>query len=173
MAIEITPRVQIKELIFPIIFLSVVVVVLLGLFASYFYFTISSKNISETIQKKEVDLVKTSSEKLLENEMLLQESRINTFKGLLTEHRRSLNIFNFMEDVTHPDVLFTQFDLDTVTGAVNVSGTAKSFISLEQQLIILKGQEALSKVNLSEISIGEEGGVSFALQLTFGFQIFK
>ena len=173
MAIEITPKTQIRKIVWPIIFLIICMVLLLVLFTSYFYFNESSKEISQDIQNKERALIKTSSERLLEKELFAYESKINTFGRLLSVHQKTLNVFSFLEQVSHPKVWFNKFDFNSSSKTVNVSGEAKDFIALGQQLLTLKEAELLKKVNLSGISISKEGGVDFSLQLTFKPQIFK
>jgi len=173
MAIEITPKTQIRKIIWPIIFLIICIVLLLILFISYFYFSESSKKIFQDIQEKERALLKTPSERLLEKELLAYESKISTFGRLLSGHQETLNVFSFLEQVCHPKVWFNKFDFNSSSKTVDVSGEAENFIALGQQLLILKEAELLKKVNLSGISIGEEGGVDFSLQLTFESQIFK
>lgn len=172
MAIEIIPKPK-KRPSWAIILFAVCIVLLLGLAGTYYYFYKSSEKLSQEIQEKEMALRKTSSERALEEELLLYEAKINTFDGLISAHKKPLNIFNFLQDICHPDVWFSDFDFNSAKKTVIVSGKAKSFTALGQQLLILKAVANLENVNLSEISIGEGGGVDFALQLTFEPQILK
>jgi hypothetical protein len=172
MAIEIIPKPK-KRFSWATILFAICIVLLLGLAGTYYYFYQSSDKISQNIRDRENALIKTSSEKALEKKIILYEAKINTFAKLLSAHKKPLNIFNFLEEVCHPDVWLSDFELSSTKGMVIVSGKAKSFIALGQQLLIFKEVEYLKNVNLSEISIGEEGGVDFTLQLTFEPQVFK
>ena len=173
MAIEIIPRPKIKKFSWPVILLTICLILLLGLAGTYYYLYDSSKKLSQEIQEKEKALIETDSERTLKEELLSIEGKINTFSKLLSRHKKPLNIFNFIEETCHPDVWFSGFNFDSTKAIVIVSGQAKSFVVLGQQLIILKEVENLKDINLSGISIGEEGGVDFTLQLTFEPQILK
>jgi len=173
MAIEITPKREIKKFFWPIALLSFCIILLLAFGISYLYLDKSLKEFSQEIQNKEKDLVKSPSERLLEDELLLYESKINTFKELFSKHKKPLNVFDFLEQVCHPGVWFSDFDFSSSSEKITVSGEAENFITLGQQLLILKQAQGLKKVNLSEISMGEEGKVTFAFQLTLDSQIFK
>ena len=173
MAIEITPKAEVKKVLWPAVFLIATIIISLILLTTYFYFDYASKRMTEEIGEKTNAIKRTSAEKLLEDKVLNWESKINLFASLLAKHKEPLNIFEFLEDFCHPDVWFAEFNLTSDNNLVVVSGNAKSFIALGQQILIFKESESFKKVNLSEISIGKEGGVDFALQLTFEPRIFK
>ncbi len=173
MPIEIIPKPKVKKFSWAFVLLVIVIVLLLGLGGSYYYLHTTSNKISEDIEEKKIALIETPEEKALEKELLSQKAKISAFSRLLSEHQKPLNIFSFLEEVSHPDVWFPEFNFTSKGGVVTVSGEAKSFIALGQQLLILKELEILKDVKLSEISLAEEGGVDFALQLTFDPQILK
>lgn len=173
MAIEIVPKPKIEKATWANVLLAISIVLLLALAISYFYFYRSSGKLSQDIQEKEKVLEKTPSEKVLEEKLLLTEEKINNFGQLLSSHQKPLNIFNFLEEACHPDVWFSNFNFDTMKREATISGQAGSFIALGQQLLILKELENLKDINLSKISLGEEGEVDFALQLIFESQILK
>tara|TARA_Y100000310_G_C20321713_1_gene641034 strand:+ start:202 stop:723 length:522 start_codon:yes stop_codon:yes gene_type:complete len=173
MAIEINPRVQPKQFLVPIIALMIALILGSGIGASYIFFHQSIEKMREDIKSKEQQLIKTTSEKELESKLSLYEAKINSFGQLFNDHKKPINVFLFLEDVTHPDVYFTDFDFDSSTGAMTLTGKSETFTALEQQLIILKQSELLNKINLSEIAMAEEGGVDFGLQLSFNSQVLK
>ncbi|MCJ7829541.1 hypothetical protein MUP50_00425 [Patescibacteria group bacterium] len=174
MAIEITPKPKIRILISKIIFGGICVVLLVGFLASYFYFEIKIKKISQEIQEK--DLIATPLENSIkekEKELLPLEQKIADFAKLLSEHKKPLSIFEFFERICLPTVWFSSFDFTPGERKVIVSGKTDSFTTLEQQYLVLKQEPILKNINLSGISIDEEGGVNFSFLLTFDPQLFK
>lgn len=170
MAIEIFPKTRIKKPQWAVVLLAFSLVLLLVLASTYFYFVRASGKTEEEIEKKKQVL---AGQEELEEELLLTERKINSFRELLSQHRDIVNVFEFLEAVCHPKVQFENFDLDVSQRSVAVSGRAQSFISLGQQLLILKGEDVLKDVILSDISLSEEGGVSFNLALVFNYEIFN
>lgn len=173
MAIEIIPKPKVEKISWATILLGFCIVLLIFLCISYFYLDKSSKNLSQDIEEKGRALTKTPSEEALEEELLLYEAKINSFAKLLSGHQKPLNIFNFLEQICHPNIWLSDFNLSSGPGIVTISGQAESFVALGQQLVILKEIEVLKNINLSEIAISEEGKIDFALQLTFKPQIFE
>ena len=173
MAIEFDTRLKTKENFWPTVFLVVCIVLVLVFLISFFYLKISSKQMSEDLEEKKQALIKTSSEKALEEEALLYEHRIDSFGRLLSKHDKPLNVFLFLEEVCHPSVKFSDFQFDSIGGKVSLDGQANDFTAIGQQLLILKERTELKKINLSGISTDEEGKVTFSLQLSFDPKVFK
>ena len=126
---------------------------------------------TEEITDLDQQLKKTAEEKELENNLLAKEKRINDFKGLLSKHKKVINVFNFLQEKTHPQASFSSFQLDS-KGQISLSGSTKSFENLGQQLLALKGESLLDDVTLSEVSMGQEG-ITFSLRLLLNPEIFK
>ncbi len=173
MAIEITPRPKIKASLWAIILWSFCLVLLIVFIASYVYFEKESEKMVE-------DLKITASEKALaqeiekkSQELLLYQKKINDFGTLVSEHRKTENIFEFLERTTLPNVWFSDFNFDSSKNTVELSGQAESFVALGQQLRVLKKEKFLKNINLSKVSIGKEGEIDFSLHLTFGNQLYK
>jgi len=174
MAIEITPKQELKVPIIQIIFLGICAVLLIAFFASYFYFDRSIKQISQKIQEKNLAAVPLDNAiKEKENELLPAKQKIDDFGKLLSEHKKPLNIFAFLERICLPNVWFSNFNFSFGEGGLTVSGETDSFITLEQQILIFKKEPLVKNVTLSGISIGEEGGADFSFLITFDPQIFK
>ena len=173
MAIEIINKPEIKKKRWPNILFIVCLVVFFVLASSYVFLFILSENISEEIQEKKRVLAQTPPEKELENQLILHETKINIFKELLAGHQKALNIFNILEQVCHPQVLFSDFSFNSKGEIVNVSGKTASFTVLSQQMIILQEIELFKKITLSGISMEEEGEIGFSLNFTFEPEVFK
>ena len=174
MAIEIIPRGEIK-LPFWLIALGVFAIILLiGFLGSYLYLEISIRKMSQEIQEKEpilIPLIETIEKK--EEELNPIEKKIDDFGELLQKHKIPLNIFNFLEKICLPTVWFSDFDFTSEDRRVIVSGHTDTFVTLEQQILVLKQDPLVKSLNISGVSINEEGKVDFTFLLAFATQIFK
>ncbi len=168
MAIEITPRIKIKVPAWTIVIAIVLLILLISLTAVYFYITFSSKKISKELEERNIVVVPLE-EAITEKEEELQpiSQKIDDFNESLARHKKTLDIFTFLEGTCLPFVWFFDFDFDSDTRKVNISGQVDSFATLDQQINILKQESALISSNITEILINEEGNINFTLSLIF------
>jgi hypothetical protein len=109
----------------------------------------------------------------LEKEVLTYQKKIGDFSNLFESHRLSSSVFPFIESLTHPQVVWTGFNLDTEASVVLLSGQTQNFQTLGQQISILKGEELISSLDLSDVKLGKEGKVDFKLKLSLNPEILK
>lgn len=174
MAIEIESGFSVKKSILPLTVFVIGLIAVLFVASSYAFLYFSSEDISRKIDERNQKLIETAEEKALKKELSGYEFKINTFKSLLENRGKTLNVFSFLEQVCHPDVWFKNFNYDSSKSSVSISATTKDFIVLAQQLIILKQhQDILTKITLSNLSRDPKEGVNFSLDLVFAPQIFK
>ncbi len=173
MAIEITPKLKIKAPLWAMILLGLCLILLAALLASYIYFKKESEKLIEDLKITPAENILIQEIKGKSQELSLYQKKIDDFGTLISERKKAVKIFEFFERTTHPDVWFSNFNFDSQKNMVRVSGQAKSFVVLEQQLKIFKKEEVIKDVNLSEVSIGEEGGVNFSLAFAFDNQVFE
>ena len=174
MAIEITPKQKIKVPIWVIVIGVFCVILILVFLAGYFYLYRSVGQMSKEIEEKNLTsfpLEKAIKEK--EQEIFSIRQKIDDFNELLLGHKKPLKVFEFLERTGLPNVLFFTFDFTFKKGELAISGETDSFITIEQQVLILRQEPLVKNLNLSGLSIGEEGGISFTLLFTFDPQIFK
>ena len=168
MAIEISPRIKIKVPVWTIVTAAVLLILLISLTAAYFYLVFSVKKISQELEERNVVVIpleKAITEKVAELEPISQ--KIDDFNELLVAHKKTLDIFTFLERISLPTIWFSSFDFDSEIGEVNIYGQVDSFITLEQQINILRQESALRRSDLTEILIDEEGNINFTLLLIF------
>jgi len=173
MAIEITPKPKIKAPLWAIILLGLCLILLAALFISYIYFKKGSEKLAENLKVTTAENILAQEIKEKSQELSLYQKKIDVFGILISEHKKTVNIFDFLERTTHPNVWFSGFSFDSSKNMVKVSGQAESFVVLGQQLKIFKKEEIIKAINLSDVSIGEKGGINFSLDLTFDNQVFK
>jgi len=116
---------------------------------------------------------KTPERKLLEGEVISWRGKINDFSGLLNDHLYSSNFFRVLEDITHPEVWFSEIDLGSRDEKVIISGQAEDFTALGQQLLIFQKSSAVDGVSLSKVSVAKEGGISFTFELKLNPQTLR
>lgn len=172
MAIEVVSKVKIKTPRWASILFIAGFVALIFLLASYVYFGQASQTLSAGIQEKEDVLRLTLAEKTLEEKMRIQERKISQFNNLLADHRKTLNLFEFLEQRSHPLVWISEFGFNASKNTVNISGEAQSFVALGQQILVLKGDSLIRGVQVADISLAATGKITFDLQLVFDPEIF-
>jgi len=143
-------------------------------FGQLFLFgNIHKKNVSGDSRKRADTYSFGRAIKKKEEELSPVGKKIDDFGELLQKHKTPLNIFNFLEKICLPTVWFSDFNLTSENGEVTVSGYTDSFVTLEQQILVLKQDLLVKNLNISGVSIGEEGKVNFTFLLTFAPQIFR
>jgi len=114
-----------------------------------------------------------AEETALENRVFGYQRKIDDFSQLIDAHLYSSKIFPFFENICHPKVWFSQFGLDFTHYELVVSGEAESFSALSQQIQIFEKEPLIKGVSLSQLSIGREGKVDFAISFYLDPKIFK
>ncbi len=168
MAIEISPRIKIKAPPWTILVGVVLLILLISLTAVYFYFAFSLKKMSKELEQRNIvvlPLEKAIKEK--EEELKPINQKIDDFNKLLAKHKKTLDIFTFLERICLPTIWFSNFGFDSAVGKVNISGQVDNFATLEQQINILRQESALISSNITEVSIDKEGNINFTFSLIF------
>lgn len=175
MAIEIIPkketeRTLLKNILFYLA-IALLVVEILGFSLLVFY----QKKLEE--EKGQLDTAleekQTAEIKALERKVLKSKEKIDDFASLFNSHKKSSQFFKFLGDVTHPKVFFSGITFNVGEGKADLSGKTESFPTLGQQISILRQQKLISNINLSGISLGEEGEVDFSLNFSISPQMLK
>lgn len=151
------------------------ITILVVIIFSCFILNYFIKKSEATFQDLEKALTKekTSSEIALEKEILGYQKKIEDADYLLKGHIANANLFKFLEEICHPKVWFSDFNYDSSAAQVEISGETENFQTLGQQLLILKSHPFVKNLNLSGVSIGKEGKISFIFSLFLDSQIFK
>lgn len=141
----------------------------------YFALARFSEKARAEVAALELDLagIMTAEKISLEKEILASEDKINKFSYVIERHLAPSKIFELIQKTTHPQVWFSEFDFNSREGELKLSGETQNFITLEQQILILKEEEKITQVNLGNFSVTEEGKINFDLSLSFNPDIFK
>lgn len=168
MAIEISPRMKIRLSVWTTIVGVVPLILLISFTAAYFYFVFSFKKISQELEEKNIVVIpleKAIAEKEMELEPISQ--KMDDFNELLARHKKTIDIFTFLERTSLPTIWFSDFTLSSETGKVSLSVQADSLTTLEHQINILEEESGLRSLNITEVSVNEEGNIIFNLSLIF------
>lgn len=142
---------------------------------SFFIFSNSSKNYRVELENLEKSITEQRTPEILtlEQEISGYQEKIANFSILLQNHLFPSNLLKFWEKMSHPKVWFSQFSLNSSEGQLTLTGSADSFLSVGQQLLILKEEPLIKSFNLSDISISKKGEVEFTLNVFLNPKIFN
>lgn len=172
--IEIIPKPTAKIPLWLNILFYFSIVLLMAVIFSFFALNHFIKESTDTLSNLEtaLDKERTPSKIALEKEIFRYQKKIDDLAFLLEEHLISSQVFEFLERVIHPRVLFSSFDFSPRDPRVKISGVTESFQTLGQQIFILKGNPLVKDLNLSGVSIRKEGEIIFTLDFLLDSQIF-
>jgi hypothetical protein len=139
---------------------------------SYFVLYFNQKKLNRELSEIEKALQKSPAQESLEKELENWQKKINDFGLLLSRHKFTTNLFDYLEKSTLPRVNYSKFRLDPEKGVLVLSGQTDNFETLGQQILIFKNQGFIKNLNLTEISIAEKGKINFEFQLILDPKIF-
>lgn len=173
MPIEIVPKPLRKEPVWLNILFYISIGLLISAILSYFLLDYFQKTTSKTLEEiKESFLIfRTPEQQELERNILQYQKKIDDFALIFKQQRANSSFFPFLEEITHPQVVFSNFDLNGTS--VRLSGEAENFVVLDQQLSIFRKNPNISDTNLSQVSLGNEGKVSFSFNFSISPKIFE
>lgn len=151
--------------------LGLIVLLVLG-YALLFYFEGKTQSILTDLEDQ-IAQVGTREEKRIETQLLLQRKTINDFAKLFQEHKKASAFFEFIENSCHPKVWFTQLTLSPEDAQANFSGQTVNFQTLGQQILIFQEHDSIESIQLSSLTINDEGETEFTFTLSLDPQMFK
>lgn len=173
MVIDIIPKPPEEEPIWLNILFYLSIGLLISVILSYFLLGYLQRDSDKILEGIEISLqvAQNPEERELENSVLGYKRKIDDFAIIFRQHQTNSSVFPFFEEITHPEVQFSSFQL--AKPSVTLSGTAENFIALAQQLSIFQKNPKISNTNLSQISSGEDGNVGFTFTLILPPEIFE
>jgi len=100
-------------------------------------------------------------------------SQIANLKTVLDEHGFSGNAFHFLEKNTIIPIYFKSARFDGLDQKLELSGVARSYESLAQQIDIFSRQKEVINVQLGNADSGEDLSVNFSATLIFDPSLFE
>lgn len=131
------------------------------------------KKTRKELEKSPQEIALENDMKQKENDLDIKSKKISAFEDILSNHKRVDNIFDFFEKNCLPDVWFSSFNFSSGKGQVEVllSGAAENFVSIGQQMIILKKSPDIGSISLESLKIGSKSGVDFGIRVIFNPEI--
>lgn len=136
-----------------------------GYFAIGHLQTKALENLSQI--KQAIAETQSSENKEAKKRVEKAKEKIDTFSVLINEHQEATKVFSLLEKDVHPGVYFTSFSADTEDSNIVVSGLAKNFQSLGQQIFIFEADPVIEEVSLSGVSITSIGDIRFAFDIIY------
>jgi hypothetical protein len=125
----------------------------------------------ETLQL-DITILENQIDRDLEKEMTAFAFRLDTIEYLLTNHTYSSRVFEFLEDITHPNVQFTNFQFDMKDNFVQLEGKTKNYLTLGEQIIVFQNDERISNFKIFNIKLSGKDGVFFSASFTLDKEIY-
>ena len=140
---------------------------------AYFVLEYSLKRAEEELKdlKTKISEQQNEENKKLKKDISLVQKKIDDFSIVLNEHKLSSQAFTFIENSTHPEVSFMNFNFDSEGSNLLLSAKTSSFKTLGEQLLIFQGQEDIENIALSNIFLTDKGNVEFSLNIALNTQI--
>ena len=166
--VQVIPRASKKgttrlNLILPWFSLLLVVVVVVAIF-----FLSSKINAShERINKLDTELSQAKSDKEvdIEKKLMAYKKKVSNVISILENRARILEFHSFLAETVHPNIYFTELYLDMEKGIAVLTGVAKDFESFGQQILVFKEGDYIFDAQAQTVSLGEEIGIGFTMQI--------
>ncbi len=122
------------------------------------------------------DATAATAARLLDKQQVVEEmgravQQVRSVAGLLDGHIYWNQYFTWLESVTLPEVYYTGF-MGDVTGTFTLSASARDYITLAQQLVVLRADPTVLQVTVAEASRDSQGWVNFTMSLTVSPSVF-
>ncbi len=115
---------------------------------------------------------KSAEQAELESQILGTKTKLEDFALLAARQNNPSAFFSFIEENTHPDIIFSQLALNPKDKKAVLNGETRTFSNLQQQIKLLREQGESENVELTSISLGEAGQVRFTLSMLFEHSFF-
>ncbi len=173
--VDLIPKRARKSLPFQNVFYYVALAILIlagGAYALLIYLE-SQASINLQDLEGEISRVGTSDERQMERNVFSTRKKINDFAAVIEAHQRPSQLFPFLESVIHPQVWMFDFELTMETNFLKMNGQTLNFQTLGEQMDVLRAQDMIEEIQLSDLSVGEGGQAEFSIGLMLNPEIFK
>ena len=116
---------------------------------------------------------KTQEQVQLEQDILIVQTRLKDFTELLLLKKDVLPVFSFLETVVHSQAIVASMGIDSNRHTVQLQGSAESFSALDEQLVIIEAREEPDSFSLTNLQLGQFGGVNFQMEIQFPVTFFQ
>lgn len=114
----------------------------------------------EQIRLKEEDLAPRTID-----EIYALDRKLKNVGAALSSHVFSSSIFPFLQNETHPQVQFLNFNFIRADRKVTMTGVAASYAVLARQISILENDVNIEKLEFGGLTVDEKKRVNFILSI--------
>ena len=151
-----------KMFLFSIILFGLVLFIYFGIILGYQPFL---KAEQQSLDKKINEIGGQISQEDRENFIGFYSQLVN-LQTLLNNHIKGSNIYNFLEKNTNQGVYYESADLSATDHNLRLTGVARSYDNLVQQLFAFEQLPEINKVILEDSQAADKG-IRFSLQIIF------
>jgi hypothetical protein len=123
--------------------------------------------------KTKISGTEDKNTKIMESRILSSKRKIEAFDGIFSSYPKSSRFFEMISELCHPKVYFPEVNLAVEELSASLGGHTENFASLKEQVLIFKNDSRIKNFVLSDINLGQNGGVDFKLSLYFNDEFFK
>ena len=123
-----------------------------------------SKEAQLTILEDEFQDLRNSFALEKEQEVILFEKKLNTLSKLLTNHTYFSKVLTVLEELTHPQIYYTNLDFSTEQNMLTLDGVAKNQEVFSEAVSgLLNNPDKIKAVAVKEMKIDKNKNIIFSL----------
>jgi len=105
----------------------------------------------------------------LEDTIIKTDKKLVLIEGLFKKHFYWSQIFGKIEELTVPQVYFSETKMSFADEKLNIifAGSSPTYTALAQQMASFKGEPLVEEVEVSNIALSEQKGIKFDLSIIF------
>ncbi len=155
------------------IFIIILLILSIGAYIALYYYN-NSLNVQLEDLKGQVEEVNEQRDIEFEKKVLSLEGTILIFKNIFEDHTYWSNIFSKLEAAIIPQVALTDFNgIIAKDGSVDLSfdGQTTGYTYLAKQMVSFLNDPMVADLELSGLSLSNEGGIKFGLRVNLLKQV--
>ncbi len=122
---------------------------------------------------KEVNSLHQQRDKEAEDNFIKLSRTIEALKGSIDDRVYASNIFDLLEELTLPNVQFTNFSADLNKSEIKVNVMVSNYKTMARQAVAFRNDERIKKVSLGEISLDTFGQAASSMELRIDSSFLK
>ena len=145
-------------------------VFIIFLFAAGAYFGLDywnkNKEAQLTVLEEEFQNLRDSFALEQEKEVILFEKKLNSLNKLLTNHTYFSKVLVALEELTHPQIYYTNLDFSTDKNMLTLEGVAKNQMVFSEAVSgLVNNPDKIKAVAVKDMKVTNEKNVAFSLDV--------
>lgn len=175
MAIEIKPEKKESSLVQDI-FLVISLICIIISFGIYIYYAnIIIPQKESQLRELNTAFGSLTEEDLKQKEQVLSlaQKYIEDFKVLLQNNPKSSKFFDAFQTWAHPKIIYSGTTLSVQNKSVSMIGSTSGFRNIMEQIAILERESTIESFDITNVSLLDNGGVTFNLDIILKADLLK